>query len=368
MERSNKLEEKPKKTFKIPTRKLCGMAVLTALAIVFACLVRIPYFALPFLEYSPSDVPVLIASFMYGPVAGLIITALVSVIQGVSVSASSGIIGIVMNFLGTGMFVLSAGLVYRFHRTLKGALIGLIVGFVCGVTTMVLWNILFTPIFMGVPRATVLAMIPTAILPFNLLKFAGNAALTFILYKATGKLFNFAFKNVPDKSVVPKKDEIVGSYECASVEETYALAQKIASSLEGGEIILLDGDLGAGKTTFTKGLAKALGISAEVTSPTFTILNVYEDGRLQLNHLDMYRVENADDLAELGVEETIAEGGVTVIEWNKLNNLKGRIIKIHISANDICANEDNAEAASSDAALAQSDSTVRIFEIEEEER
>ena len=98
----------------VPTRKLCGMAVLTALAVVLSCTVHIPYFGAAFLEYSPSDVPVLIASFMYGPVWGLVITALVSLIQGLTVSAGSGWFGIAMNFLSTGIFVLSAGLIYKF--------------------------------------------------------------------------------------------------------------------------------------------------------------------------------------------------------------------------------------------------------------
>lgn len=94
-----------------------------------------------------------------------------------------------------------------------------------------------------------------------------------------------------------KSHDVFGKHTVKNIEETYALAKQIASTLKGGEVILLSGDLGAGKTTFTKGLAKALGIDDEVTSPTFTILNVYEDGRLKLNHLDMYRVESADELA-----------------------------------------------------------------------
>lgn len=353
-------KEKTKK-FNIPTRKLCGMAVLTALAVVFACAIRIPYFAAPFLEYSPSDVPVLIASFMYGPVAGLIITILVSLIQGFTVSASSGLIGIAMNFLSTSAFVLVAGVIYKFKRNLKGAIISLVAGFVFGVVVMILWNILITPYFMGVERSVVVTMIPTVILPFNLLKYAGNAALTFVLYKATGKFFKFAFKKIPDKTL--KQDEenanideneeissndvekvgfveniadmtaqnaIVGRFESNSVDDTYALAKRIADTLEGNETIILSGDLGAGKTTFTKGLALALGVKEELTSPTFTIMNVYNSGRVRLNHLDMYRLESSDDLYEVGVEDEI-DDGVTVIEWNKFDNLNGKIINIDIS-------------------------------------
>ena len=314
----------------IPTRKLCGMAVLTALAVVLACTIHVPYFGAGFLEYSPSDVPVLIASFMYGPVWGLVITAIVSLIQGLTVSAGSGWIGIAMNFLSTGIFALSAGLIYKFKHDIKGATIGLVVGFVCGVVTMILWNILITPLYMKVPRETVLAMIPTVFLPFNVLKYAGNAAMTFSLYKATGKFFKFAFCKVPDKTVDDEEAPLEGRHVSKSIEDTNNLAKRLADTLEGGEIILLSGDLGAGKTTFTKGLAAALGVQDEVTSPTFTIMNVYEDGKFKLNHLDMYRIEREEDLYEIGVEEAMTEDTITVIEWNKLTLKDKKIIKIDI--------------------------------------
>ena len=314
----------------IPTRKLCGMAVLTALAVVLACTIHVPYFGAGFLEYSPSDVPVLIASFMYGPVWGLVITAIVSLIQGLTVSAGSGWIGIAMNFLSTGIFVLSAGLIYKFKHDIKGATIGLVVGFVCGVVTMILWNILITPLYMKVPRETVLAMIPTVFLPFNVLKYAGNAAMTFSLYKATGKFFKFAFGKVPDKTVDDEEAPLEGRHVSKSIEDTNNLAKRLADTLKGGEVILLSGDLGAGKTTFTKGLAAALGVQDEVTSPTFTIMNVYEDGKFKLNHLDMYRIEREEDLYEIGVEEAMTEDTITVIEWNKLTLKDKKIIKIDI--------------------------------------
>lgn len=123
------------------------------------------------------------------------------------------------------------------------------------------------------------------------------SGLTFVLYKRLSKILHW------DGTSMKKSHDVFGKHTVKNIEETYALAKQIASTLKGGEVILLSGDLGAGKTTFTKGLAKALGIDDEVTSPTFTILNVYEDGRLKLNHLDMYRVESADELAELGIED-----------------------------------------------------------------
>ena len=318
-----------KKKIRIPTRKLCGMAVLAALAVTLACTVHIPYFGASFLEYSPSDVPILIASFMYGPISGLIITVIVALIQGFTVSASAGPIGIAMNIFSTGTFVIVAGLIYKFHRNIKGAIVSLVVGFLSGVIAMVLWNIIITPLYMNVSRQVVITMIPTVFLPFNLMKYAGNAGLTFVLYKATGKLFKLAFSKVPDKTV--DDGEIEGEHISRSLKDTEALAKRIADTLIGGEVIVLSGDLGAGKTTFTKGLAKALGVESEVTSPTFTIMNVYEEGRLKLNHLDMYRIEHEDDLYELGVEDAIGGDTVTVIEWNKLTSLGDKVIYIDVT-------------------------------------
>ena len=318
-----------KKKIRIPTRKLCGMAVLAALAVTLACTVHIPYFGASFLEYSPSDVPILIASFMYGPISGLIITVIVALIQGFTVSASAGPIGIAMNIFSTGTFVIVAGLIYKFHRNIKGAIVSLVVGFLSGVVAMVLWNIIITPLYMNVSRQVVITMIPTVFLPFNLMKYAGNAGLTFVLYKATGKLFKLAFSKVPDKTV--DNGEIEGEHISRSLKDTEALAKRVADTLTGGEVIILSGDLGAGKTTFTKGLAKALGVESEVTSPTFTIMNVYEEGRLKLNHLDMYRIEHEDDLYELGVEDAIGGDTVTVIEWNKLTSLGDKVIYIDVT-------------------------------------
>ncbi len=100
-----------------------------------------------------------------------------------------------------------------------------------------------------------------------------------------------------------------------SPEETAALAKAIAEGLRGGEIIALTGDLGAGKTHFTKGLAEGLGIDPHtVTSPTFVLINEYH-GRLRVYHFDTYRLDDSDALEALGCQEMFAGSGVCVIEW-----------------------------------------------------
>ncbi|MDD7457545.1 MAG: tRNA (adenosine(37)-N6)-threonylcarbamoyltransferase complex ATPase subunit type 1 TsaE [Clostridia bacterium] len=107
-----------------------------------------------------------------------------------------------------------------------------------------------------------------------------------------------------------------------NVQETYEVAKLVASKLSGGEILLLNGDLGAGKTTFTKGLAIALDVDDVITSPTFTIMKEYY-GKLKLYHFDMYRLSSEDEVYELGFEEYLNdENGVAVIEWNKFSSFE----------------------------------------------
>ncbi|MBD7966235.1 tRNA (adenosine(37)-N6)-threonylcarbamoyltransferase complex ATPase subunit type 1 TsaE [Fictibacillus norfolkensis] len=101
-------------------------------------------------------------------------------------------------------------------------------------------------------------------------------------------------------------------YETKSAEETMSFAEKLGSILQKGDVLTLAGDLGAGKTTFTKGLAKGLGVTRTVNSPTFTIIKEYS-GRLPLYHMDVYRLENSDE--DLGFEEYFSGDGVCVVEW-----------------------------------------------------
>lgn len=114
-----------------------------------------------------------------------------------------------------------------------------------------------------------------------------------------------------------------------SEKDTFALAADVAKTLRAGDVILLHGELGAGKTTFTKGIAKALGIEETVTSPTFNYVKEYQGGRLPLFHFDMYRVSDADEVYELGLEEYFYRGGVVVVEWNKFDGIE-RPIEVSI--------------------------------------
>ena len=103
-----------------------------------------------------------------------------------------------------------------------------------------------------------------------------------------------------------------------SPEETAALAQRMAQDLKGGEVIAFTGGMGAGKTAFTRGLARGLGIGERVTSPTFTVVNEYEGGRLPLFHFDMYRLSSSEELYDIGWEDYLARGGVCAVEWSEI--------------------------------------------------
>ena len=102
-----------------------------------------------------------------------------------------------------------------------------------------------------------------------------------------------------------------------SPEETEALGEALGRRLRGGEIVAYYGDLGAGKTAFTRGLARGLDMSSRVTSPTYTIVNEYLGGRLPLFHFDMYRLSSADDLFDIGWEDYLLRGGVCAVEWSE---------------------------------------------------
>lgn len=119
-----------------------------------------------------------------------------------------------------------------------------------------------------------------------------------------------------------------------SYEETERAAADFAGTLKGGEVIAMYGDLGAGKTAFVRGMARAIGISSHITSPTFTIVNEYE-GRLPLYHFDVYRISDPEELYEIGYDEYIGSDGICVIEWAELieDILPERYIRIDIRKN-----------------------------------
>ena len=107
-------------------------------------------------------------------------------------------------------------------------------------------------------------------------------------------------------------------YESHSREDTLGLGRKLGESAKKGELYCLLGDLGTGKTVFTQGFAEGLGIEEAVNSPTFTIVQVYDEGRMPFYHFDVYRIEDIEEMDEIGYEDYFYGEGVSLVEWSNL--------------------------------------------------
>lgn len=189
---------------KSEVNKMSRLAMLAALSILLMFLVRFPLIpAAPFLEYEPGDIPALIAAFLFGPAAGVLVTLAVSLIQAFTVSAGSGWIGAIMHFIATGTMVAVAGYIYQKVHTQKGAVIALIAASISMTLVMIPLNLIFTTKFMNVPMEAVKAMIVPMIIPFNLLKASINSTLTFLVYKPVGRVLRVELEPVkPVKSAI----------------------------------------------------------------------------------------------------------------------------------------------------------------------
>ncbi|HWQ58758.1 MAG TPA: ECF transporter S component [Clostridia bacterium] len=178
--------------------KLVKMALLCAMSLALMYVVRFPLI-LAYLEYDMADVPILIGSFLFGPIAGLALTAIVSFLQAVTVSAASGWIGGVMHFFATGAFVLVAGLVYRGKHTLGGALAGLLLGSLAMILVMVPLNYYLSPLFLVSAEMDYAAAqgylwsIMWSFVAFNAAKTGINSVVTYLIYKPVSRLFKREF-------------------------------------------------------------------------------------------------------------------------------------------------------------------------------
>ena len=167
---------------KFSTVKLAKLAMMVAISCALVLVIRIPFPPAPFLEYDPADIPIYITTFAFGPIAGLAVTLIVSLIQAFALGGS-GVYGFLMHMLATGLFVIVAGCLYRHKKTKKEAIIALISGVVVTVLAMCVFNYFVTPLFMGAPTEAVVAMMIPIIIPFNILKAGINAVITFLVYK-----------------------------------------------------------------------------------------------------------------------------------------------------------------------------------------
>ena len=160
---------------------MLGMLAAIAYAVTFVTHFIIPPF-FNFLSYDPKDIVIAIGGFIFGPLSGLVVAAVVSLIEMITIS-TTGPIGCIMNILSSCCFAVVAAFIYKKKHTLQGAIIGLVVGALATTAFMLLWNYLITPIYMGMPRQAVADMLVPIFLPFNLTKYALNAAITMLIYK-----------------------------------------------------------------------------------------------------------------------------------------------------------------------------------------
>ena len=171
------------------TVKLAKMAMLVAISLLLVN-IHFPIFPpIAFMEYDPADIPILIGTFAFGPAAGILITVVTALLQVFTVSAASGLYGILMHIIATGTYVLVAGFIYKFHKGKKSAVIALIAGTLAMTAIMVPANLTITPYFMGVPVDAVTALLPF-IIAFNLIKAGVNGLITFLVYKRVSKFLH----------------------------------------------------------------------------------------------------------------------------------------------------------------------------------
>ena len=176
------------------TKKLTALGGFAAMACVLMMVVRIP--VVLFLSYEPKDVVIVIAGFIFGPLAVVALSLVVSFVEMITIS-NTGPLGFIMNVISTCAFACTAAVIYKKSKTLAGAVSGLVCGVVLTTAAMMIWNYIVVPIYMGVPRDVVAGMLLPIFLPFNLIKGGLNAALTLMLYKPLRKAL-LAARLVPE--------------------------------------------------------------------------------------------------------------------------------------------------------------------------
>ena len=165
---------------KIGLKNLCVMAMLCAFA--FICMLLFRFEVGGFLTFDIKDAILTVAALIYGPVAGVLCSGIVTFLEFILVS-DTGIYGLIMNFLSSATFSLVAGVIYKYRRSMMGAIVGVVVAAFSMTAVMLLANLFITPLFLGVSRGDVVKMLSTLLLPFNMIKSIFNGALVLIIYK-----------------------------------------------------------------------------------------------------------------------------------------------------------------------------------------
>lgn len=172
----------------ISTTNLAKLGLLGAISIALVYFIHFPIFpAAPYLVYDPADITLILSSFVFGPLSALLLTAVVSLIQGLTVSQEGGFVGIIMHFVATGSLVLVSGYLFKKSKTIFGSAMSLLTGIITMTGVMIILNLIIQPIVYGYPVKAIIDMILPILLPFNLIKATINSIIAFALFKAIGK-------------------------------------------------------------------------------------------------------------------------------------------------------------------------------------
>lgn len=312
---SDKSKKLPEFLSVFTTRNIAGMAVFTALAFVAYCIIpEIPIFPgtpADFLKLDFSNVFIMLAGFMYGPIPAVLITIVKEFMHFAFGFGTTMGVGEIANVIMTTAYVLFPSIVYKYKKGIKNVIISLIIACVLQIAFSLLVNRFINfPFFiwmynMPVTASDFFGMLWWYVLLFNVIKSVAVSVVTLIIYKRVKYLFGVM--RISDKKPSGKVKEHYSS----SAEQTEEIAFEYAKTLKKGDVVLLSGDLGAGKTAFTKGIARYFGFEG-VTSPTYAYLNVYGDF---IYHYDCYRLSCGEDAERLGLTDYFGGDNICIIEW-----------------------------------------------------
>lgn len=283
------------------TKNLAGMAIFSALSFVVYFLEFSIFPSASFLELDFSNVFVLLASFMYGPIGGLIVLIVKEALH-IPFGGTGGI-GELVNVLVGISFIALPSIVYLFKKGIKVVIITLSIACVIASSVAIVSNRFVTFPLFGLVNGEFYTFF-WILVAFNLIKFFSVSIITFLLYKR----LSFLFIKIHLKESKPQSAK---TYISNSPNETVEIAKKYAKTLKKGDVVILYGDLGAGKTEFVKGVAERFNLTG-VTSPTYAYLNIY--GNL-IYHYDCYRLSGGESAEVLGLTDYFNQNNICLIEW-----------------------------------------------------
>ena len=287
------------------TKRIVGTACFSALAFVIS-FIEFPIFpAAGFLQLDFSMAFILLSGFIFGPISA-ITTSFVKELLRFLIGSGTGGVGEIANFCITLGFVLIPTIVYKYRKGIKTVILTIGIGCIIEILLSLFVNRYVNfPLYMGDMAKDMFNKLWIYIVLFNAIKSVSVAVLTILLYKRTSKFIKSI--NVIKKANLPLNEKI-----SKSEKQTIEIAKEYAKTLFEGDVVLLSGDLGAGKTAFTKGIVESFNIKDKVTSPTYAYLNVYGD---YIYHYDCYRLKDGESAEHLGLTDYFNGENICVIEW-----------------------------------------------------